>query len=159
MPLEFRTFDKNLKNLDVSIPIKRAVELTKEDAIDLNRDQLAEGKQSTGKPLRTYASDWYSRFKQTKNSVPPYGTPDLELKGGFKKGMYGDVSQIENGVLIKVNSTDFKTQWLIEGTKRMRAFGKNVWGLTNANLGKYVTGRIVGIFAKEIKKDIFKNNG
>ena len=68
------------------------------DAIaDLTREQLMDGLDSNGNPLKMYKSDWYARMKQAMNARAGFGTPDLKLTGSFHESIN---VQIEGGNII-----------------------------------------------------------
>lgn len=157
MAISFTQFVGNLNTLDVNLELKKSVEMTKMQTVDLNDKALLEGKDSRGKNLRQYASDRYSRYKQEKNSLPPYGVPDLHESGDFTKKMYADAKKKSDGVFISIDSTDRKRDWLVKGTSRMRAFGKDIFGLSMEDQKKYADMGIREILSDFIKTAILKN--
>lgn len=101
--------------------LKFKVALDNENFIsDKNRDQLLTGKDNEGRNIQPkYRSDTYADVKQTVNSQPDFGVPDLKATGDFHKGIITAFS----GDSYMVTSTDSKTPEL--SVKYLDIFGLN----------------------------------
>jgi 3-methyladenine DNA glycosylase AlkD len=97
------TFIKAIKSFDIEKACNEALKQNEKKILDINREQLIEGKFSNDKPIRPkYASKKYAAKKQSMNSRPKYGTPDLKLTGDFHKSLYLD------GITVKSNDKKAK---------------------------------------------------
>lgn len=105
---------------------KRAMIESREEILDLNTAQLEQGKDSKGNFLAAYALDTYAQFKQSLNSAPPFGIPDLKLEGDFHEGFV----LIDEGNEFRISSTDAKTGELVQG------YGEDIFGLTEESLNE-----------------------
>lgn len=57
-------------------------------AVKLNQNQLLDGEMPNGTQIvPEYASEFYAKFKNTRNPRPTIGVPDLNLTGSFYNGM------------------------------------------------------------------------
>jgi len=118
--LDLLTNLKSLKILDIAVD---AIDKTKDIAVDLNVEQLACGYDSEKKRLKKYRSKSYSDFKQSMNSLPGFGNPDLILTGAFVNSFKLDIS----GQNLKFSASDSKSDDL---TKK---YGDNIFGLGETN--------------------------
>lgn len=64
--------------------VEDAILSTDIELIEVNQNNLLRGLNALGvKITPAYKNDAYARRKQQKNSLPPYGTPDLYRTGSF----------------------------------------------------------------------------
>lgn len=95
----------------------------------LNITQLKKGLNVKGKNIRPeYASKSYAKFKQSKNSKPQSGTPDLKLTGKYYSKMQVKVKSKE----FEIVNTDSKDAELSSKYGSVTAFK----GLTNNSKSK-----------------------
>lgn len=84
------------------------------EIIDMNVSQLEEGIGSDGAQVGEYASDEYSKLKQSMGSKAPLGIVDTKLTGSFHEGFYTETyigSNLGSSGLF-INSRDNKTESL-----------------------------------------------
>jgi hypothetical protein len=94
--------------------------MNEERIVDENRDQLLKGKDNENKNIQPkYASAEYADYKQSKNSQPEFGIPDLKDTGDFQDKMILAISS-DN---FMITSTDEKTPELT--VKYLDIFGLN----------------------------------
>ena len=114
--------DIMLEKFDVHESAVKAVSSNVEGYEELQRDQMMSGRNSQGKRIGKYRSNWYAKMKAGMNSMLssmiPYNV-DLKLTGAFQKGITAKVSGDE----IDVTSKDSKAADL-EGK-----YGSEIFGL------------------------------
>lgn len=115
-------FEKKVNSLDVGKMLDRAVLESKEDIIDANTAQLAEGKYASGGFLPDYALDEYAEFKIAIGSKAPKGTPDLHVEGDFYEAFEMEIGFGKNYAL---GSTDEKA------AKLEKQYGFDIYGIPN----------------------------
>lgn len=93
---------------------------TKDNYLEIQKDQLFHGIDSTGQHLRpVYAWASYAKKKYTMNSLPGSGNPDLKLTGAFYAAAKADANKLG----FTVYSTDEKAGML------EAKYGKTIWTL------------------------------
>lgn len=112
-------------------------------AVEMNRDQLLNGRDSLGEKLKEYVDDQYAELKQRMNPLPGYGTPDLKLTGDFHRGFYLDISSIDDGNF-ELGSTDEKTQELVD------KYNESIFGLDKENSELFWFEKVVDSFAQKV---------
>ena len=118
----------NLKRIDLMDFKVQAVEDNETQILDLVREQMREGEDGGGGPIRPeYESELYSDFKTTLHTyMADYGTPDLYLTGDFHKSMVLGII----GEEVIIDATDEKTTDLIQ------RYGENILELNNESIEK-----------------------
>src|SRR5690348_238105 len=66
--------------------LEESIQETESGFIDLNTQQMYEGKNSDGGEIGAYRSEVYAEMKNQMNSLPGFGVPDLKLTGAFYEG-------------------------------------------------------------------------
>jgi hypothetical protein len=75
---------RRLGRLDIQTATEESVLETAEEYVQLNTQQMYEGKDSYGRQISPgYASEGYADEKHQMNPVPGYGVPDLKYSGDF----------------------------------------------------------------------------
>lgn len=115
--------------------LEQIVKLNSKQILDLNKQQLFEGVDSSNKSLGKYKSKWYAAFKKMLN---PNGVVDLYLEGGFYTGFF--IKRLK--FPIQIDSRDYKRNKLVE------QYGKNIFGLNQESKR---------IFARDIIKVALNN--
>lgn len=116
-----------------------------EFAIRMNQNQLLDGEDSNDSEITpNYKSAMYAAFKNSKNSRPGFGTPDLRNTGRFQDLM----KFIKKGNQYFVTSIDEKTGMLV--TK----YGEDIFGLQKINSQSF-RNKNDNDFNKEVEK-LFK---
>lgn len=98
-----------------------AIKDTKEEMLDLNRDQLLAGKTAENKRVGKYRSASYAKYKKTLN---PNGVVDLKLTGRFHGSFFIKADKFP----LIFGARDSKTNDLVE------KYGETIFGLTKASL-------------------------
>jgi hypothetical protein len=111
--------------------LERTIKINSKVILDLNKQQLFEGVDSTGKSLGQYKSKWYAKLKRMLN---PNGVVDLYLTGKFYAGFY--LKKI--GFPIQIDSKDKKRNKLVDD------YGGKIFGLNKESKE---------LFAKDYIKD------
>lgn len=107
-----------VQNINVNIAI--AIENNERQLVQMNRQQMLDSKDSTGKPLihkqtgSEYLSPAYARMTGKRK-------PDLHLTGDFQSEMFLDVNELKMQYMI--DSEDEKSGLLVEN------YGKNIFGV------------------------------
>jgi hypothetical protein len=118
----------------VSVPriVEYSAEEQREGLADINREQLLQGIESSGNKISPeYASKSYARRKQSMNSAPGLGTPDLKLTGEFHRQLIAKVSEEE----IVFSSRDEKNDRLVS------KYGEDIFGFTDD--GRTKAGKLI----------------
>ena len=77
----------NINQLDLGKIAMIVVEDFRETIVDINKDQLQDGKRKDGSLIvPQYQSQSYAKWKNKKNGRPPFKTPDLKKTGAFYAG-------------------------------------------------------------------------
>lgn len=124
----------SLRQLTVQEQEKALLQILKQNEaiiVDANIEQMMEGDDATGKPLKPYASKEYAALKKKLN---PRGVTDLHLTGNFQDGMFLEVDKFP----AMLDSTD-------EKTKELKDEYGDIFGLTEKNLS--------AIIESDIKQD------
>lgn len=112
--------------------------------VDLNTNQLSEGKTSKGNPITPeYFLPFYAKYKKSIGAKPPLGTPNLYLEGDFYRGFY--VRKVNDW--LEVHSTDWKEGLL---TKKYA----DIMGLSNM---KEFKPYLLPDLQKNIRYELLKN--
>jgi hypothetical protein len=125
---------KSVGSQDIEDMLLKVVVESKNQAIDLNTDQLFSGKDANGQSLGQYRNPNYAAFKRSLN---PAGVVDLKLSGDFYQGFFARTDKFP----ITFSSTDEKTGEL------MQKYGTEIFGLNQDSLEEY---------RQEIKPEIQK---
>lgn len=115
---------RRLATVDLIAATRVVVSDNREVLADLNRKQLLEGVDSSGKKMRKYASDAYSRYKYELNREAGYGIRDQNLTGAFSKSIEAEAGS-DAAVF---NATDGKTPYILKRD------GEQVLGLSPASI-------------------------
>lgn len=92
--------------------------------VDMNTDQLKQGRDSTGAHISPqYYSDDYAEMKNRMNPRPGFGVPDLFFEGDFQEGFF--VEKTESGW--EIDSRDEKRDRLAS------KYGKDIFGNTRTD--------------------------
>lgn len=126
-----RELARNINRIDTQQLQRQVIEDTADKPIELNQDQLLQGKDSIGDDLKAYRDPFYASFKQTLNPRPSFGIADLRLKGRFFS-LFKLIPLLNiEGIGAKITSTD-------EKSKRLESkYGQNIFGLNKSNTEKY----------------------
>jgi len=121
---------RNLKSLDKDYLKIQAFDNTALLIVDLNRKQLLSGLTSKGAKIRPrYKNKKYAAKKNSMNSKPGRGTPDLKLTGEFHAEMRTDIGLNQDW---QVYSLDEKARYLLP--KYADIFGLIPSNMTKASL-------------------------
>jgi len=123
--------------------IADAVDETKEQFKDIQREQMLEGEGKSGK-IGKYRSKSYAARKVLINPKPGFGNVDLKLTGAFQNEIFVDAR--DNSVVI--DSADEKAGALIE------KYGKNIFGLNQVNKASYSKNVMGQVVTRKIKKQL-----
>ena len=132
---------KNLKQFKLQKDIEKSLKKSKEYILDLNRGQLLHGKDSKDEDVMSYRSDSYAEYKQGKNSLPPFGVPDLYLTGAFHKAF---MMKIEGSDIVLV-SKDSKSPELQE------KYGEDIFGLTDYSIETLINKKLLNEFLSIVR--------
>lgn len=131
------------KSFDTQKEGRRAIERTKDAAVDLNREQLYfSSMRSDGSYLQAYRSEFYAEYKERKNPSPGFGSPDLYDTGSFQNKMFAVVKGDE----LTFDSKDSKTADLV------KKYGKLIFGLTSKSLDEYATVTVHRELVRRVKE-------
>ncbi len=115
---------KTLSTANVDRLFRQAIVEHREQILDLNVAQLAEGKDALGNLLDEYASDEYAQFKIAIGSQAPLGIPNLLLEGDFTEGF-----------VLKIDGADYFITSTDEKKDRLRdKYGEDIFGLLEESL-------------------------
>ncbi len=114
---------RRLESFDIVEETRSIVEAHTEALADMNREQLMEGLDSTGKKMDRYKNDAYARKKYQMNPRPGYGIRDQKKTGMFHEGIHAYTT----GTAYVLTSSDPKTKDIT------RRDGEKVFGLTGEN--------------------------
>ena len=93
----------------------------KSEVVNLQREQMMDGRNKLGEEIGTYRSIVYADMKHRMNPRPGNGVPDLRLTGAFHDGIKLETSPASKTYVI--TSTDPKTNALI------KKYGSKIFGL------------------------------
>lgn len=134
---------QRLQSLDIEKVASNSLDETKDAFVELNKEQMFEGKNKQGDPIGMYQSKQYSAYKNALNPKPGYGVPDLKLTGAFYRGIKMDVS----GVRFTVVSTDSKSSAL------ENKYG-DIFGLSTPFKSEFIDRSLQPEFIKEVKQSL-----
>ena len=117
---------------------------TQDMIIELNKEQLTIGQDTTGGEVGQYFSDEYATAKQAIGSKAPFGVVDLLLTGDFYEGF--DTTLTGDSVL--VFSNDEKADDLEQ------KYGSEIYGLTEENLNRLIHQQIIPELLITIKNEL-----
>lgn len=103
-------FYVKLQNLQLTQIAIESLSQHVEEVAELTREQLMDGLDSQGNPLKMYKMDWYARMKQGMNSRAGFGTPDLKLTGAFHSSIRVEV-QGENMQITANDPNDLENRY------------------------------------------------
>lgn len=147
-----------LSNLRKSIPAisEESVSETKDHFMDLNRDQLMEGKNKTGENISpSYLEDPYFKTKEaamrysewkdriTPSSIRPKGVPNLYIVGKFHNSLSPSVS----GGKISVQST-------FEDANDIENKYDGIYGLNGEKKSVYIKESVRPVFNKKFRNKL-----
>lgn len=132
---------KSVKAFDTKREGVKAIEKTKDRAVEYNREQLyLRSQRSDGTYLQSYRDlDFYAAYKNRRNPAPGFGSPDLYDTGAFQNRMYA----IVRGDRLFFDSRDRKTGMLVE------RYGSHIFGLTKDSEDNYAT--------KDVRSEVLKS--
>lgn len=111
--------ERNLENEAL-----RIIAELQDEIVKYNTDQLYAGQDAKGQKLKpSYSRVKYARAKNSMNSLPGLGNPDLKVTGKFYRGFY---LTAKNGKF-EFFSSDEKTDDL------KAKYGSDIFGLTKEN--------------------------
>lgn len=124
----FIDIQKRIKSINKGSLLKNAIQVHKDEAVEMNVDQLRRGIGIDGNKLTPeYTSPLYAAEKAAQNPLPGFGVPDLILRGDYTKGFEGKVI---NDEVLRIESTDFKEGFLPKRYPKGQ-------GLTKENKAKF----------------------
>jgi hypothetical protein len=114
-----------------------------ERIIDLNKDQLMSGFDSTSQRLRSYKNREYAEMKNEVNPLAGFGNPDLKLTGQFHRGFH-----VRRGgkTFLLLNSRDEKND-MLKGK-----YGKDIFGLTSSSKEEFIEGGYQDRLVRALKR-------
>lgn len=113
-------------SLDISAETLKAMRKHEAEVIDLNTDQLMNGRDSKDSFLRAYRSAPYANFKRSLN---PKGVTDLKLSGDFHRLFFMKADKFP----IILDARDDKTEMLKDN------YGDDIFGLSKTSLSVAAT--------------------
>lgn len=141
---DFKKLRERLEFLPTQLPsiMGDCVTDYREEIVDLNVEQLMRGETPEQTPIRpSYRNKQYARYKQSINSRPPFGIPDLILTGSFSRSIR--VNVYVTG--FELQATDRKTPQLLE------KYGA-VIGLSLANIARFNTEAMLPYLRQRIRQ-------
>jgi len=81
------------KTLDIDKLAREAVEETRKDLLDIQRDQLLHGEKKDGTKIGKYKSEKYAAKKLAQNPLAGSGNVDLKLTGEYHEELFVDVRE------------------------------------------------------------------
>ena len=140
--------NRRFNSADLSKFAGEAVQKYESEIVEANKDQLQDGERSDTTPIRPkYKSDWYARMKQTMNSKPDYGTPDLKKEGNFYSGFK---VFLQGRYQYRISSTDWKTRILVDNYK------PEIFGLNQRNTREVGERYVQPDFVQRLKTFLFR---
>jgi hypothetical protein len=137
---------RRLQGLDVQAAAESSMMETAQDFIDLNTQQMYEGKDSQDEQIQpTYKRPRYARVKNQMNPTPGYGVPDLKLSGDFYKGY---TLKVDGDQVIEDSDVDY-AKYLTE------RYGVKIWGLNDSNLSAYRTGPFWSVLKQKVQSQLY----
>jgi hypothetical protein len=148
----------NLDKIDLEKVVQEVVTETKDEILHAQREQLLEGKLSTGQDITpSYLEDPYfksresaQRYSDWKDKITPNpkrkkGVPNLFIVGTFHNSISVDVTT--NSVVFDAS---FKKPDII------RKFSENIFGLNPEKAGQYSQEHLAPEATRRIRKKIFQ---
>jgi len=136
---------KNLKKFDLNKDITKTLKSEKKFLLDMNRGQLMFGKTRMDEEVYPdYRSNAYAEWKNSKNSHPGFGTPDLYVTGAFQKAF---TLSIEGDEMV-FDSKDEKTAELVE------KYSDEIFGLSEPTIEAAIDKKLNTAFINVVKKQI-----
>jgi hypothetical protein len=114
---------KTINQKTIDDGVLKAVQETKNQAIDLNTKQLFSGRDANGQSLGGYLNTDYAAFKRSLN---PAGVVDLKLTGDFHSSFFAKTDSFP----VAFDATDEKTSEL------KQKYGE-IFGLDETSLEEY----------------------
>lgn len=114
---------RRLESFDIVEETRSIVEAHTVALADMNREQLMDGLDSSGKKMDRYKNDAYARKKYQMNSRPGYGIRDQKKTGRFHEGVYAKTTS----TAYVLSSSDSKTKLITDRD------GEVIFGLTGEN--------------------------
>lgn len=141
--MTIRELNKKFQSFNIESEALKAIDRTKDIAVQKNRDQLyLHSQRSDGSYLQEYRDlEFYATYKNRINHAPGFGSPDLYDTGSFQNRMYA----IIRGGFLHFDSRDVKTPKLVE------QYGSHIFGLTKKNLNDYATEEVRREFTSRLK--------
>ena len=135
---------KRFNALDLIEEAGAAIDQTRDQLIEKQKDQLLHGFNSKGERIGKYKSAKYARVKNQMNPLAGLGNVDLKVKGDYHGGLFVDV-RTDSYV---VESGDEKSGDL------EKKYGKKTLGLNKDSLEEYVPNDLQPVFIKNIRKKL-----
>lgn len=123
--LTIRTAIEKLQKIDVYSALVTAVEATKDQYAELNKEQMAEGRLSNSGEITPPYSAQYAAQRRKMNLQTDH--VDLKRTGAF----YGGYTASVSGTKIDLGSTVSYEKYL------SGRYSEKIFGLTNENMAKY----------------------
>lgn len=141
--MTIRELNKKLQSFNIQSEALKAIDKTKDVAVQKNRDQLfLDSQRSDGSYLQKYRDlTFYAVYKHRINPAPGFGAPDLRNTGAFQNRMFAVV----RGGFLHIDSKDGKTAKLVD------QYGSHIFGLTKKSLNEYATQAVRIEFSSRLK--------
>lgn len=82
---------KKFESLDIDQLAVEAVEETREQLLDIQRDQLLHGERKDGNKIGKYKSEQYAAKKLAQNPLAGSGNVDLKFTGEYHEELFVDI--------------------------------------------------------------------
>lgn len=84
---------KRFENLNIDQLAKEAIKETREQLIDIQKDQLLHGERKDGSKIGRYKNSSYAAKKFSNNPLAGSGNVDLKLTGEYHEELFVDVRE------------------------------------------------------------------
>lgn len=84
---------ERIQSLNIDQLAKEAVEETRDQLLDIQRDQLLHGEAKDGSKIGKYKNPKYAAKKLAKNPLAGSGNVDLKLTGEYHEELFVDIRQ------------------------------------------------------------------
>lgn len=129
------------KKLDTDQIIEESIASTKDDLLELNKEQLYDGKLSTGADLSpSYLEDPYFKTREAAQAYSDWKdriTPNSNRRKGIPNLFINGYLHNSFTVEVTANSVNFNTSASFGG-KVVDKFGENIWGLNSTFKAEYL---------------------
>jgi len=136
---------RRLQRLNLEQVTEEAIQETAEDYLELNREQLYQGKTSMGQELLpTYRSEVYAQMKNDMNPAPGLGIPDLKLTGAFYQGLS-----------LEIQAGQIQEESDVEYAGKLFEKYDDIVGLDEVKLDEYRAGPFKEALEEKIKQVVY----